>query len=164
MWIAAVGARSTGRNSYTGPFLVKLWQQGRTQIQLGIVESLNITRGTGNVGWSVDHLVMGIDLNITITNLSKMIHIPITTDTAISDTFSWFTQFDEDSNFTDYMAILGSVSLAEQMYVSDKWRLRRRASAQNFDTLLTPENLANNAFGFDTTTGKWISAFLTQKI
>ena len=155
MWIAAAAPRSTGRNSYNGPFLCKLWQKGRVQIQLGMVTNLSITRGTGNVGWNIHGQPIGIDLNITISNLSKMLHIPITTDLSISDVIG-LTAFDEDNNFTDYMAILGSLGLSEQYYLSSRWRLRRATTMMNFDSFWSSANFMNWLVG-DTIPGSLMS-------
>lgn len=155
MWIAAAAPRATGRNSYSGPFLCKLWQKGRVQIQLGIINSLSITRGTGNVGWNLLGQPTGVDLNIGIINLSKMLYVPITTDLTVSD-FIGLTLFDEDTNFTDYMAILGSLGLSEQYYASSRWRLRRARINQRFDTFFTVDNFETYLYG-NTTVGSIMS-------
>ena len=139
MLIAGAAPRSAGRNAYTGPFLCKLWQKGRTQIQLGMITSLNITRGTGNVGWNIQHQPIGIDINLSITNLSKMLYVPITTELSASDLLG-LTIFDEDTNFTDYMAVLGSLGLAEQYYASSRWRLRANFKYTQFKSFLTVES------------------------
>ena len=68
---------STGKQSYTSPFLVELYNQGRTQIRMGMVESLTFTRGVGETGWLKGGRFMGVDCNITIIDLSKVVHMPI---------------------------------------------------------------------------------------
>ncbi len=143
MLLAAVSPRSTGRNSYTGPFLLKLYQKGKVQTQYSIITDLSFTRGTGNVGWSVNQQPLGIDVTFTIQNLSKLLHIPITGELSIADvlTNGYITMFDEDTNFTDYMAVLGSLGLAEQYYATSRWRLRRAKAQQNVSTFLSVDNL-----------------------
>lgn len=161
MLIAGAAPRSTGRNSYTGPFLCKLWQKGKTQIQLGLITALNITRGTGNVGWSVQQHPLGIDVSFTVTNLSKMLHIPISSDLNINDVLG-ISMFDETNNFTDYMAILGSLGLKEQYYFSSRWRLRKSTVSAKFDSFLSMNNFLTWATSNDSTPGSILGMFAQQ--
>lgn len=157
MLLAGVTPRSTGKNSYTSPFLCKLWSKGRSQVQMGAITDMTITRGTGNVGWSVKDQTLGVDVTFTVTNLSKMLHMPISNEVSLADTLG-FSQFDEDNNFTDYMAVLGSLGLSEQYYPDAKWRLKRARAKQNFDSWLSISNFA--AASVDSTPGRLISAFV----
>jgi hypothetical protein len=68
---------STGKQSYTSPLLLELFSQGRTQVRLGMVESLSFTRGVGETGWLPGGRYMGVDCNLTIIDLSKVVHMPI---------------------------------------------------------------------------------------
>jgi hypothetical protein len=68
---------STGKQSYTAPFLLELFNQGRAQVRLGMVESLTFTRGVGETGWLKKGRFMGVDCNLTIIDLSKVLHMPI---------------------------------------------------------------------------------------
>ena len=104
MILAGTLPLSTGRNSYTSPFLVEIYRKGRSQVRLGIIESVNITRGTGNAGWSVDELPLGVDVSFSITDLSQIIHLPL------DDTFG---AYDDSSAYGDYMASLGSLGLSD---------------------------------------------------
>ena len=158
--LAAVSPRSAGRSSYSGPFLCKLYQKGRTQMQMGIITSLSMSRGTGNVGWNVHGQAVGIDITFTVSNLSKMTHMPITTDVSLSSiiTDGYSSMIDEDTNFTDYMAVLGALSFHDQYYLKNRWRLRRARSRANFNSFLTTENFLT-WFSNETTTGSIMSTF-----
>jgi len=71
-----------------------------------------------------------------------MLHVPITSELSTSDVLQgWTSMFDEDTMFTDYMAVLGSLGLAEQYYPTNRWRLRRARAQQNFDTYVSVNNL-----------------------
>lgn len=104
MLLASTLPLSTGRKSYTSPFLVEAYRKGRSQVRLGIVDSVSITRGAGNAAWSVDQLPLAVDVNLSISDLTQMVHMPI------DDTIG---AYDDDSGFTDYMATLGSLGLSD---------------------------------------------------
>lgn len=164
MLIAGVAPRTTGRNSYNGPFLCKLWQKGRVQMQLGMITDMTISRGTGNVGWNIQGQPLGIDINFTVSNMSKMLHVPITGELSTGDfTQGWISMFDEDTNFTDYMAVLGSLGVAEQYYATSRWRLRRARARQNFDSFLSMDNFISWGAN-ETTVGSIMSAFVRGTI
>lgn len=152
--IAAAAPRSTGKNSYTSPFLCKLWSKGRAQIDLGIIDSLTITRGTGNVGWNTMGQAMGVDVTFNVLNLSKLLHVPITNEIGMADILG-ITMFDEDNAFTNYMAVLGSLGLAEQYYNSSRWRLRRARSAAKVNSWWSVSNFWSSTV--DTGPGSIIS-------
>lgn len=155
MLLAGTAPRSTGKNSYTGPFICKLWSQGRNKVELGMITSLNITRGAGGVGWNIHDQAVGIDVSFTVTNLSKMLHMPISNEVSLTDALG-ITSLDEDNNFTDYMATLGALSMNDQIYTAPRWRIAQARAAREFKDWASPENLAMNAM--DTTIGRFVSA------
>ena len=140
-WLAAAAPKTTGRNSYTGPYLCKLWQPGRMQFQLGLVSSLSISRGSGASGWNIYGQATAIDLNISIINLSKILHVPIVTDLSITDLIGG-TILDESNNYTDYMAVLAAMGVSEQYYASSRWAIKYALAKRNWRTFFSPENLA----------------------
>lgn len=68
---------SAGKQAYTAPFILELFNQGRTQVRLGMVESMTFTRGVGETGWLPDGRFMGVDVTLTIIDLSKVVHMPL---------------------------------------------------------------------------------------
>lgn len=74
---------STGKHSYTSPFICELYDQGRCQIRLGIIDSMQVSRGEGNLGFDADGRPMGIDVTFTVKDLSSIMHMPI------SEHFNW---------------------------------------------------------------------------
>lgn len=79
---------STGRQSYTSPFLVEVFDKGRAQTRLGMIDSLTINRGTGNTGWTNQGEFLGVEMNFSIVDLSSVMHMPI------SAGFNWRTAVD----------------------------------------------------------------------
>lgn len=77
MLLAGALPLSTGRQSYTSPFLLELYDKGRCQTRLGMIDSLSISRGTGNLGFNSDGHALGIDVTFTVKDLSSIMHMPI---------------------------------------------------------------------------------------
>lgn len=121
--------RSTGAQSYGSPFLVELYDKGRAQTRLGIIESINVTRGVGNIGWTQDDEFLGVDVTLTIADLSSIVHMPLGTSSGPLDVIRPGglnrAFFGDDTAFTDYLAVLSSMGLADQIY-------RTRAMARNW--------------------------------
>lgn len=68
---------STGKQSYTSPFLVECFNQGRSHIRLGIISSFSVTRGVGDIGWTNQGHFLGCDVSITVDDMSNIVHMPL---------------------------------------------------------------------------------------
>jgi hypothetical protein len=96
MILACALPLSTGKQSYTSPFLVELYDKGRAQTRLGIIDSLSITRGTSNLTFNSAGEPMAIDVSFTVKDLSSIMHMPIvqgfslTNPTLLSAPFALF--------------------------------------------------------------------------
>lgn len=77
---------STGKQSYTSPFLVECYNQGRTHIRLGLIDSLSVTRGVGDVGWNNQGHFLGCDVQISVMDLSSVVHMPLQAGFQLSET------------------------------------------------------------------------------
>jgi len=153
--ILALGLpRATGRASYDGPFLLEVFNQGRTQIREGMVESISIERGVGDVGWAKGGKCLGIDVTVTIVDLSTIMSMPI--NPGFSNVQGAFTlaeqalrggnlgnnsvvsalaasTYSEDNKYTDYLATLASIPLETQINVTRKWQLNMARSRAEFN-------------------------------
>lgn len=132
---------ATGKQSHTAPFLCQLYYRGRNQIKLGMISSLSITRGEGNLGWTKNNECLGIDVTFEVTDLSTTMAAPI--DSGFSLLKPWKALFDEDTAFYDYMAMLGNLSLADQLYKMRRLSLRLTQLGQQFDTYWSMGHLAS---------------------
>lgn len=83
MLLAGALPLSTGRHSYTSPFICELYDQGRCQTRLGMIDSMSVTRGVGNLGFNADGNMMGVDITFSVIDLSTIMHMPI------SEGFGW---------------------------------------------------------------------------
>lgn len=157
MLLAMALPLSTGKQSYTSPFIIELYDKGRCQTRLGLVTDMSINRGTGNLGFTREGHVMAIDVSFTVMDLSSIMHMPITQGISFSAAAAGAVaggllggaggaiggfalgaiaggSFDEDTIFTDYMAVLGGMGLADQIYPWRKYKLNLTKQMTNFKT------------------------------
>lgn len=144
--LAAALPLSTGKQSFTAPFLCKLWDRGRNTVQLGMITSLSITRGVGTLAWNENSECLGIDVSFEITNLSSVLHAPIDGGGSYFDLLlkPWKKVMDEDSAFSDYMAVLGNLSMADQFYKTNGIMLNLTRKREAYATAFTPAGIANS--------------------
>lgn len=110
MLLAGALPLSTGRQSYTSPLICQLYDQGRSQSRLAIIDSLSFNRGTSNLGFNKANSPMAVEANFTVLDLSSIMHMPVSS--AFTDGGDGI--FDDQTVYFDYMAVLGSLGLYEQ--------------------------------------------------
>jgi len=183
---------STGKHSYTSPFLCEVYDQGRCQSRLAMITSMTVSRGEGNLGFDNQGVPMGIDVTFTITDLSSIMHMPISegmqwtgaaaggtigavgggvaglvaggipgaavgataggaagtaagaaVDAGVAALKAWKGFWSDDSVFNDYMAVLASQSLPDQIYSWRKLKLNITRSLKNVDSFLSATHFAS---------------------
>lgn len=134
MLLAAALPRSTGKQSYTAPFLCQIFDRGRCQIRLGIIDSLSITRGTGDLAFDTNGNPLAIDINFSVTDLSSIMHMPVTS----GEIFKFDATMDEDNILTDYLAVLGGQDIYTQVYPLAAARIRLAKMAIQKGKLTSP--------------------------
>jgi len=149
--LAAALPRATGTNSYTSPFLVNAHSRGRFAINMGIIESITITRGSDVHGWSVNGLPTSIDVEFTIRDLAPSMFL------AMNDS-NFMNVFATNSTFQSYLGLLGNRTLAETLLWT-KNVVRRFNFAKNmlFEQTLNPLSMGYSAA--NTSVGRVLTAF-----
>lgn len=140
MILAGALPLSTGKQSYTSPFLCQVFDRGRCQTRLGMITSLQISRGTSNLGFNRDKQALAIDVSFTVKDLSTVMHMPVESTFSL-DPFKGL--FDEDTVFTDYMSILASNSLSSNIYIKQKLTKRMVAKYNSSTALISKGYLAS---------------------
>lgn len=172
--LAGVLPLSTGRQSYTSPFLCEAYCQGRSQTRLGMMTNLTAVRGTGAYGWTRDMEPLGIDLSFEVSDLSSVMSMPILADYSLGaaaattvagavggetaqqivQTFRAAT-IDDDNTYTDYMAVLGGLTLTDQTLPFRRLRLNITREMTKYRTYISPSHVGN--WAFNGLTGRTIS-------
>lgn len=187
MLLAAALPKSTGRHSYTAPFLVELFDKGRAQSRLALIDSMQITRGVGNLGFNREGHALGIDVSFSLVDLSSVLHMPITQSFSIEKAASAVVggvaggiagsalgpagtvagaatgaamasgAFSDDNAFTDYMNVLAGMGLADQIYSLRKLQLKLTQQLAEFKSWTSPAQIASWVGGLPPS--RLISAF-----
>lgn len=145
---------STGKQSYTSPFLVELYDKGRCQVRLGMIDSLSVTRGTGNLGFTNEGQCLSMEVSFSIIDMSTIMHMPISEGFS----FSYDTAFfDEDTTFTDYMAVLAGMDLADQVYSWRKLKINITRQMKHWDSFFSVSHFVS--WAGDTGPARLASAF-----
>lgn len=169
---------STGTQSFTSPFICEIYDKGRAQARLGMIDSITVTRGVGNLGWTNTHEALGIDVTFSVIDFSSVMHLPVvaglstmevagaaavTAGTAVSGATGTNlgaglqtagglllakSLFDDDNAYTDYLAVLGSLTLVDQIYPTRKLKLNLTRKLADFDSWLSPSHFANASMGY----------------
>lgn len=176
MLLAGALPKSTGKQSHVGPFLVELYDKGRCQTRLGMIDSLSISRGVGNVGWNQAGKALGIDVTFSVVDMSSVMHMPISEHYSL---FDMATQalasatgsenaraaaaglaggaFDEDTVYSDYLATLAGMSLNDQVHPFRKLKLNLTRRMVAYDSWASISHMAS--FMGDVFPSQLISAF-----
>ena len=134
MLLAGTLPLSTGKQSYTSPFLVQLWDRGRMQIQLGMIDSLSITRGVSNLAFTNMGSPLAIDVSFTVTDLSSIMHMPVSTGSL----FGGNATLDADNILMDYLAVLAGQDIYSQVYALPKAKLNLAKKINSFKKYTSP--------------------------
>ncbi len=139
MLLAGTLPLSTGKSSYTSPYLCQIYDRGRCQVQLGMIESLSITRGTSNLAFNTKGNPLAIDVSFTVVDLSSIMHMPV----ASGGLFSTDTNLDGDNIMSDYLAVLAGQDLYSQLYALPRAKLRIAQILTKASRFTNPQAIAS---------------------
>ena len=140
MLMAAVLPHAAGPNSYTQPFLCRVYSKGLFSIPMGIIDSLSIKRGSSEFGWTYQNLPTCIDVSITIKDLSPAMYMPIAADTLTNI-------FATDSSFKEYLLTLAGVGLFERVSRLSMIRRNAQVTLHKLRNRVTNSMYWGNLFG-----------------
>jgi len=167
---------STGKQSYTSPFICEIYDKGHTQSRLAIVDQMTVRRGVNTLAYNRNMRAMGYEVSISFKYLDNLIHMPIAqgisltgvvANTITTGGVGLVTSlasglFDDDSMWSDYIATLSSVGLADQVYPSRKLKLALTREMVKWDQMTSPTRLAS--FFADSAIGELAKMFYAGTI
>lgn len=137
---------STGKQSFTGPFLCQLFSPGRFTGRLCMITDVSVSRGAGNVGWNNAGDMLGMDLSITVTSLDGYLHCGIDSGMGL---FKWGKNIiDDDNQFNDYLSALSNLSVADQVEDSRRIAIAFTRKLQEIDSFFSIPRLSMSVGNF----------------
>lgn len=134
MLLAGALPLATGKSSYTSPFLCSLFNKGVQNIELGMITSLSITRGTDNLGFSRNKMPLGIEVDFTVTDFSTIITAPV--NSSIFNNFN--LSLDDNSPFGKYIGTLCSRDILTQKYFRPKALIKMSRLLMAYSQAVSP--------------------------
>lgn len=125
MLLATAIPRSVGKQAYTSPFYCQIYDRGRLQSRLCMVESISIQRGTSNLAFNTTGKALAVDISLNVVDLSTIMHMPMSSGTSTSlsiDDYSMAT--DDDHIAVDYLNTLAGMDIYSQIYAIPKAQLK----------------------------------------
>lgn len=165
--LAGALPRSTGYQSYTSPMICEYYCKGRCQSRLGIIDSLTITRGTGNIGFDKHGRPLGIDIEFSVQDLSTVMHMPINqnfnpVEAVLTNSLGKYF-FSDENTFTDYLATISSLGLIDQIYTTRRLKRNWHKTMLNWESFTSAgywtSVASNSGWLFGAQPGRWMSAF-----
>lgn len=141
MLLAGALPISTGRQSYTAPFICKMISVGRSNVDLGMIDSLNITHGVGNLGFNRDGKPLGIDVSFTVKDLNRIVHAPIDIGGSLLNPLNAMAIFDDDNAFNYYINTIAGVSVADQVLAKNRFDRNVRLAMMKYDSFFSTSHL-----------------------
>src|SRR5690606_24168173 len=103
--------------SYTSSMYCSLFARGKHKISEGMITSMSITRGTSNVKNTDDWHDLGVDITFTVTDMSSIVHAPISDSFQITRPISSLSNaLNNEGAFLDMLASYSGMSLEDVYY------------------------------------------------
>lgn len=145
--LAGTLPRGAGENSYTQPFLCRVYCKGMFAIPMGIIDSLSIKRGDSEFGWNYSHLPLCIDVSLSIKDMSPIMYLSMNTST-------FGELFTNDSSFNEYLRTLSGVGLFERIACSIRLKRSLQYTAHRLrNKVFNPSYWSHNISQFNVVQG-----------
>lgn len=149
MLLCGVLPRATGAATYGQPFIGEFYCQGRCSIPLGMITAVDITRATSNMPWTQNGEYLGVDVRLTITDLSSVMSMPMNEAFGLRsfDPTNWSRMlFPQDSSYGSYTSVLSSLDLQTQVYMLSRFKRNWNRNLAAFDKFFSYSNVVNTIF------------------
>jgi len=132
--LAGALPRAAGPSAYTAPFLCSMFLRGYQHINLGMITSLTITRGTANLPFNRQRRPLAIDVTFTVTDFSKIIAVPTQTDITSPTNI----MFADDAPLNRYIAAMCGRNAFTALNFLPKMKIKLSRMVDQGSELLSP--------------------------
>lgn len=151
MVLAGALPRSTGSSSYVSPFFCEVYDRGRNNVQLGMIDNVSITRGTANLAFTRAGHPNSVDIELSVANLDEIVAVDVTSGGVISKLID--TLDVSDTPFTTYMNTIAAVDVYTLAYRWPKLRLKLAERYMTVKSVIDPDPAAFAAMTVETIPG-----------
>ena len=114
--MAAAMPRAGGNASYVSPFILRAWCRGMFNIPAGIVQSMTISRGDSEYGWSITKQPTVVNVSMQIADLSPILFLSLAGSGGLLELFS------NNSKLLDYLSTLSGIGTKQRAYLMQNWK------------------------------------------
>jgi len=152
--LASALPQSSGLGSYTSPYLISAFIRGVVNIEMGMITSLTITRGNGNLGYTHEGRPTNLEISFTITDFADLMSAPTNTHALKQPLLETFTQ---DNELGRYLHTIAGRDIRTNALLVPKLNLAANKIAANFAATLSGRSIGL-ALG-DTFIGDFVGTF-----
>jgi hypothetical protein len=143
--IPLVAPRMTDSSVYIGPPLVRMYSKGWFSVDMGMVESMTIRRGSGINDWTNMRLPRTVDVSLTIRELVN----PLMLTVGGSAPLPIRIFFQRNTLLRDYLNTLAGVDIFASSRLSSRGLSALQALIYTVQKVLHPLNWLNNVYGLE---------------
>lgn len=160
MLMAGSMARSTGKATSTAPPMCRVFDRGRLNYQLGVIDSLSFTRGTSTLAFNRAGQSNAIDVDFSVANLDEHIALDIVGGGVFDRAWGAISTDMSNTPFVDYINAITGVDVYDQVIETSRVRLNAAQRYMELEgVLIRPDpavyaafstyrmNLLKNVFG-----------------
>ena len=122
--------RAIGNSSYSSPFLCSAFMKGKLKIDLGMITAISIQRSTANLGYDKQGRALGIDVSLTISDLSNRMTAPVS-NSAVG---TFFSSLNDDSAINRYISTVAARDLMTNKFSVPKAKIKLSRALMSLDT------------------------------
>ena len=150
MILAGSLPRSTGSSTYTSPFLCEVFDRGRVNIKLGMIDSVTITRGTSNLAFTKSGHANAIDVDFSVTSLDEIMTVDVNSNGFLLSALKQLSPATQDTPFNSYLNTVAGLDVYTQVYRLPSLRLALAERYMKFSSIMPGENADPAGFGMFT--------------
>lgn len=135
--LAGMLPRSIGRSAYGSPLLCKAFVAGSVNIDFGMISSLTVARGSGNIGHNVLGSPLNTDITFTIKDFNEIFSAP-TEDGFLG---AYNLAIDDYQIVGKYIKMMAGTSYSDSKFIARRSMIRLNAIYGGLSSILNPQAL-----------------------